>query len=106
LSPASNFTLELDRPSTLTPSIEVAIVIGLRPCGNTTCAPISDKGVGDILYNGPYHPQYDDPSDGKPPHQNFTLTVPQYTVSGGALLTVSHFAIVGVSTRPCTTMLD
>lgn len=96
LSPGSNFTLDLNRPDSLTGSEEVAVVIALRACGNNPCAS-PDEVLGDILYNGPYHPQFDSPPDEQPPHQNFSLTVPEYIANGTALLSVTHLTLIGVS---------
>ncbi|EIN13077.1 hypothetical protein PUNSTDRAFT_98137 [Punctularia strigosozonata HHB-11173 SS5] len=100
LVPGQNFTVEVDRPDTLTGSTEVAVVIGLRSCGTQpSCDAVSaQEDIGSILYNGPYNPVFtlDDPATRfKPPHQNFTVTVPPAEISGLAVLSVTHLSLVG-----------
>lgn len=82
--------------NTLSGSQEVAICIGLFPCGGTACSNIDVQEVlGNVLYNGPYKPELVEP--GKPPYQNFTVTVPQHFESQELSLSVAHFALIGVS---------
>ena len=116
----SSFTVEVDKPvrsppsyhspsslnssstiqNSLSGSVEVALVIGLNSCFNTTCpSPTSESDVifGNILYNGPLNATYQtNPPDHKPPHQNFTLTVPANVGAGTAVLTVYHVSLIGV----------
>ena len=87
--------------NTLTGSEEVAVAIGLFPCGGTegqdSCAAMNTTGVlGTVLYNGPYNPQYADGAPSLPPHQNFSIQVPSTFKSGQVSLGVAHFALVGV----------
>ncbi|KAI0755326.1 hypothetical protein C8Q80DRAFT_1093760 [Daedaleopsis nitida] len=104
VSPGSEINVMVVRPNTLTGSVEIAVVIGMWPCagadGHGTCAEqdVSDI-LGNVLYNGPFHPQYQEGAQGLPPHQNFTVTVPQHFTSQ-ASLAVAHFAIVGASSSP------
>ncbi|KAI0632500.1 hypothetical protein C8Q77DRAFT_1074440 [Trametes polyzona] len=102
-APGSNITVEVDRPMTLTGSQEVAIAIGLWPCAgygdaaNRTCAEMDVTQVlGDVLYAGPYAPKLPQEPSYKPPHQNFTITIPPNFATGQASLGVAHFAIIGV----------
>ena len=53
--------------------------------------------LGDLMYSGPFDPQYDNSDPAKPPHQNFTITVPESFTSGQVSLGVVHLSIVGVS---------
>ncbi|KZT24644.1 hypothetical protein NEOLEDRAFT_1066913 [Neolentinus lepideus HHB14362 ss-1] len=94
-------TVEVDRPNSLTGSEEVAIVIGLRPCYDNNCV-AADEAIGSVLYNGGFKPQYSTlPGTGeKPPHQNFTVTVPEDIQAGPAILSVSHFSLVGAGPWP------
>lgn len=46
------------------------------------------------MYQGPYKPKYY--QEYKPPHENFTVTVPPGFPKGHAQLNVAHFALVGV----------
>ncbi|KAK7681673.1 hypothetical protein QCA50_015407 [Cerrena zonata] len=93
----SNFTVEVDRPNSLTGSTEVAIAIGLASCSRFpggSCASLDPSELlGTILYAGPYSPQLSNSS--KPPHQNFTVTIPNDFPHGDASFTVSHFSLVG-----------
>ncbi|KAJ6461078.1 hypothetical protein C8R45DRAFT_879278 [Mycena sanguinolenta] len=103
VSAGSNITVEIDRPDSLTASAEVAIVIGFLPCGGfaSGCPPPSET-LGTVLYNGPYDPEFSAPVGGvnKPPHQNFTVTIPSSASPGPAQLGVVHVALVGLSETP------
>ncbi|KIK57586.1 hypothetical protein GYMLUDRAFT_172600 [Collybiopsis luxurians FD-317 M1] len=99
VSAGSNFTVRIDRPDTLSGSEEVAVVIGLWSCGNNPC-PGPTNILGSILYNGPYKPQFSDPSDGLPPHENFTVAIPSGFTQGRAQLGVVHVALGGAGLAP------
>ena len=84
---------------TLSSSSEVAIAIGFWPCGGGPCAAQNVQEVlGNVVYKGAFDPQYDtnEPA-GVPPHQNFTVTVPESFTTGQVSLGVVHMALVGVS---------
>jgi hypothetical protein len=82
---------------TLTGSTEVAVVIGFWHCGGaTSICPAPSDVLGSILYNGPYDPEFHT-GVAKPPHQNFTVTIPSTAQAGKAQLSVAHFSLVGVS---------
>lgn len=112
VSPGQNFTVEVTKPvcrpySCLrnvrlmmfvqvepTPSVEVAIVIGLVQCPDNNC-----QDPSSTLYYGPYNPQYDSitPPEHKPPYQNFTVQAPTQLVSGQSLaLSVTRLALFEV----------
>ncbi|KAF8218124.1 hypothetical protein K438DRAFT_1796340 [Mycena galopus ATCC 62051] len=97
----SNITVEIDRPDTLTGSIEGAVVIGFESCvGINSCFPPSEA-MGAILYNGPYAPEFHtDVTPGKPPYQNFTVTIPSSAPAGVAQLNLAHFSLVGAVAGP------
>ena len=115
ITPGSDLTVRVDRPvrtvspplrgpphlllqNSLTGSEEVVVVIGLWPCQG----PCADQNVteilGNVVYKGAFDPQYDtnEPA-GVPPHQNFTVTVPESFTTGQVSLGVVHVALVGVS---------
>ncbi|KAJ6551772.1 hypothetical protein B0H19DRAFT_882498, partial [Mycena capillaripes] len=97
----SNITVEVDRPDTLTGSTEVAVVIGIFPCGSTnSVCPGPSEVLGTILYNGPFNPQFQNDSRSKPPHQNFTVTIPDFIPTGKAQLGVAHFTLIGAGQFP------
>jgi len=96
----SKLNVEVDRPDTLSGSTEVAVVIGVNSCGSTSCPPPADI-LGTLLYNGPYNPQFaPDSPPFKPPHQNFTVTIPSNFPKGRALLAVYHIALIGAGRAP------
>ncbi|PPR04730.1 hypothetical protein CVT26_012865 [Gymnopilus dilepis] len=97
----SNITVEVDRPDTLTGSQEVAVVIGINSCRNTTCIP-PDEILGSILYDGGYNPQFASNAPTKPPHQNFTVNIPSNLEKGLAQLAVFHVSLVGAGFAPFT----
>ena len=78
-------------------SVEVGIAIGLHPCGNNPCSQMPAISIEPLLYVGPYNPQYHE--IGLQPYQNFTVTVPEYTLPGPpqeVSLNVAHFELVSV----------
>lgn len=78
-------------------------MIGLWPCGGVdgdgTCAEQDVTEVlGNVVYNGPFNPQYhSEAPTGAPPHQNFSVAVPDTFQSGQVSLGVAHLSLVGVS---------
>ncbi|KAJ7588191.1 hypothetical protein C8J56DRAFT_785829 [Mycena floridula] len=95
ITAGTNMTVEVDRPDTLSGSEEVAIVIGFTSCSPNCAAP--DLILGNILYNGPYAPKFQTTAPGsKPPHQNFTVTIPAAAQAGKAQLNLAHFFLLGV----------
>ncbi|KAF4617367.1 hypothetical protein D9613_006158 [Agrocybe pediades] len=97
----SNLNVEVDRPNSLSGSTEVAIVIAINSCHNTTCVP-PDAILGSILYNGPYKPALQNAAPFKPPHQNFTVKIPESLQKGRAQLAVYHVALIGAGPAPFT----
>jgi len=102
-----NFTIDIARGLTLTPSQEVSVAIGLLSCssfgfdGNCSTVDVSEI-FGDILYAGPYTPTL---HTGPSPifidfYQNFTLTVPANFTVGQASLNVAHFSLIGAGPFP------
>ncbi|PFH44668.1 hypothetical protein AMATHDRAFT_11224 [Amanita thiersii Skay4041] len=98
LAAGSSVMFEIDRPNSLTGSQEIAVVIGLASCAKSPCASPKDI-MGRILYNGPFNPRYQD-SMRKPPHDNFTLTIPENFAKGPAQLNVAHAALIGAGPFP------
>ncbi|KAF8219087.1 hypothetical protein L208DRAFT_1373683 [Tricholoma matsutake] len=90
-----NLTVEIDRPRTLSGSIDVSVVIGLQSCPTFPCAP-PDGILGNILFYGPYTPNL----NGSPPSQNFTVTIPAQMPKGRAQLGVAHLALIGAGLGP------
>jgi hypothetical protein len=53
--------------------------------------------MGQILHSGGFNPQADPNNAQKPPHQNFTVTVPSNLPKGSAQIGIAHFSLIGVS---------
>ncbi|KAJ7149659.1 hypothetical protein C8R46DRAFT_522498 [Mycena filopes] len=96
LHPGSNFTVEIETPNGLTPTIDISVAIGLLPCGKF-CPPGDPDAMGTILYHGPYTPQLD---ANRHVTQNFTLTIPSSFSTGPAQLNVARFALIGAGPFP------
>jgi len=113
VAPGSSLTVQVERPvsfkvvlcllskpstallqNSLTGSEEVAVVIGLQSCPGTPCISPADY-MGQILYNGPFNPQYHETYN--PPYENFTVQIPSNSAVGTALIGVAHVTLVGVS---------
>jgi hypothetical protein len=123
LKAGSNLTVEVQRPvrlfflgpcciadglppvpqNSLTGSHEVAVVIGLQSCVSNLCAEYAPGDyLGSLLYSGSFNPQYAPGQTQKPPHQNYTVTVPSYISKGAARVSVAHWSLVGVRTAAMT----
>lgn len=68
------------------------------PCGDSPCNQTEVSQVlGSVVYSGPWNPQFGADRT-KPPHQNFTVTVPDtYPAGQQVSLGVAHLEYVGVS---------
>ncbi|ESK83851.1 hypothetical protein Moror_13508 [Moniliophthora roreri MCA 2997] len=98
----STITIEVDRPNFQSSALEVAVVLGIQSCTTATCRdPEEWFGPAMILYNGPYNPQYATPAGRLPPHQNFTVQIPETMAKGTAQINLAHFNMVGVSLSFC-----
>ncbi|THU81777.1 hypothetical protein K435DRAFT_872987 [Dendrothele bispora CBS 962.96] len=97
----SNMTIRVDRPDTLSGSKEVGIVLGLVFCPDPEfpCRPAED-GMGFVLYDGPFNPQFSTPSGSLPPHENFVVSIPNTTAKGTAQLQFLHVSLIGASLAP------
>ncbi|KAL4944953.1 hypothetical protein BDV06DRAFT_185988 [Aspergillus oleicola] len=93
----SDVTVRVTRPNSLTGSTEIGIAIGIQHCGDDGCLD-SDSTLGTELYAGSYSPNYHE-STGMP-YQNFTVTIPEGTATGPAVVGVAHAALVGASVWP------
>ncbi|KAI8989671.1 hypothetical protein BD414DRAFT_536065 [Trametes punicea] len=99
LSPGQNFTVDVDKPDSLSPSYDVSVAIGLQSCGTAPCEALASAGIlGNILYTGDYTPQLRPNSSDV--SQNYTVQVPSTMASGPAILTVAHFYLLGAGATP------
>lgn len=87
----------LPSQSSLTGSREVDIVISIAPCPDGICLDPAER-LGTTLYVGPFNPQYPTfPYYGNyQPQQNFTVDIPEALAGQKAILSVVHFALLGV----------
>ncbi|KAF7977297.1 hypothetical protein HWV62_642 [Athelia sp. TMB] len=95
VKPGQNIKVQINRPDTLSPSIEVAVVIGMIGCTASFCPAPSDQ-LGHILYNGLYRPKL----VGATLEESFSVTVPSTIAPGQAVLSVSHFNLIGAGPFP------
>ena len=79
--------------NSLSPSTEVAVVIGFSSCASTPCRSAEDI-LGTILYNGPFKPVYHETN--LPPYENFTVTLPSSAAKGKGQINVAHASLIGV----------
>ncbi|KXN82043.1 hypothetical protein AN958_03294 [Leucoagaricus sp. SymC.cos] len=100
-SAGQSFVVEIDRPNFQSSAQEVSVVIGINSCAgfNGECPSPSDT-MGTVLYSGSYNPQLVTSMPFKPPHQNFTVTVPPRIQKGPAQIGVAHFSLIGASLSP------
>ncbi|GKZ66228.1 hypothetical protein AnigIFM50267_011076 [Aspergillus niger] len=89
--------VQIERPTPPTNVEEMAIAIGLQSCASATCYPTSEV-LGQVLYNGAFDPEYHEWY--LPQYQNFTVTIPEGTASGKAVLGVAHASLIGASFEP------
>ncbi|KAB8071476.1 hypothetical protein BDV29DRAFT_179133 [Aspergillus leporis] len=97
IAQGEELVVQVQRPNSLTGSVEVAVAIGVAFCASSPCFAPKDS-IGTILYNGPFKPEYHETS--QPPYQNFTVQIPDSAAEGTAQINVAHVAIVGASTWP------
>ncbi|KIJ59709.1 hypothetical protein HYDPIDRAFT_140319 [Hydnomerulius pinastri MD-312] len=103
VSPGSSLIVQVTRPNTLSGSEEVAVVIGLQSCPGRPCTSPADY-MGQILYNGPFSPQYHEPQN--PPYENFTVQIPSTIQNGTALIGVAHVTLLGAGSYPWLEVLN
>ncbi|KAI9371154.1 hypothetical protein BJX61DRAFT_543951 [Aspergillus egyptiacus] len=90
-------TVQVQRPNSLTGSDEMGIAIGIQSCATGPCYD-AEQTLGSALYNGPFKPAYHEYYN--PPYENFTVTIPESTAKGKAVVGVAHAALVGASNWP------
>ncbi|KAI6040566.1 hypothetical protein EDC04DRAFT_2602353 [Pisolithus marmoratus] len=99
VSPGNNLT------NTLTSSEEVAVVIGLQTCAASGGACASPEYMmGQILYNGPFDPQYHGPTTA--PYENFTVQIPSSVGKGPAQIGVIHLTLISAGPFPMMEALN
>ncbi|KAJ7801693.1 hypothetical protein B0H14DRAFT_2464680 [Mycena olivaceomarginata] len=84
----SNITVEVVQRGSLTPLVQVALAIGL---GSPNSAPAIG---GNILYSGPFDPEFQNTGITNLPGQNFTVTIPASTPAGLMSLNVARFDLI------------
>ncbi|KAE9394355.1 hypothetical protein BT96DRAFT_862911 [Gymnopus androsaceus JB14] len=84
------FTVQISRPNHIQYAYEVGVAIGALAC--TSPCPDPESQLGDVLYTGPYNPQFHGPGD---QYQNFTVTIPQGSQTGSYQLGIIRFFLIG-----------
>ncbi|THU90312.1 hypothetical protein K435DRAFT_597651, partial [Dendrothele bispora CBS 962.96] len=64
------------------------------PDNPQSCLP-PDAGMGTVLYDGPFNPQFGTPFDGLPPHENFTVPNSDTAKKGAAQLQFLQLSLIG-----------
>lgn len=96
----TNITVMIEQPNSLSSSEPVSLVIGLFPCGSESTCPGPANALGSILYQGPFNPQYATPPGSLPPHQNFSVKIPETFAAGYAQLGAAYLSLLGASLSP------
>ncbi|EIW74007.1 hypothetical protein CONPUDRAFT_140675 [Coniophora puteana RWD-64-598 SS2] len=96
----SSFTVRLVQPDQLSTLVPISVAIGIQSCPNGTggsCVP-TDEGLGRLLYDGPFNPQFG--SEYYSPYEDFNVTVPADLASGEAILGTGYFYLLGALYMP------
>ncbi|KAF7587687.1 hypothetical protein BBP40_006873 [Aspergillus hancockii] len=97
ISPGDELVVQVQRPNSLTGSVELGVAVGISFCASSPCFSPKES-LGTLLYNGPFKPEYHETS--RPPYQNFTVQIPDSAAEGTAQINIAHVAIVGASAWP------
>jgi hypothetical protein len=69
-------------------------------CQSTPCPGPSEE-LGNILYTGPFNPQFPSPPTTQQiPQENYTVQVPSFPSGATVQLSVTDFTLIGVSSSP------
>ncbi|GJE93145.1 hypothetical protein PsYK624_093040 [Phanerochaete sordida] len=94
-------TVAVAKPNSQTTSQEIVLLISVVQCATEGCADTFDASagaVGQILYNGPYDPQYLAAAVDAP-YENFPVTMPSDLSPGDQIaLIATHLSLVGTGT--------
>ncbi|EGN95797.1 hypothetical protein SERLA73DRAFT_142740 [Serpula lacrymans var. lacrymans S7.3] len=99
----SDLIVQLEKPNSLSSSVEVAVVIGIESCSNQPCPAPTDM-MGQLLYNGPYNPVAHEPQ--LPHYQNISVTIPASLAKGTAQLNILHVNLIGAGPIPNLQILN
>ncbi|KAK1223065.1 hypothetical protein PQX77_014064 [Marasmius sp. AFHP31] len=91
----SDLLVMVARPNFQSSAEEVGIVLGFASCSDDAHTKCAQSTVGaSILYNGPYDPQFGG-AWFLPPHQNFTVKIPEDAEKGYAQISLTQFSLIG-----------
>ncbi|KAL3440652.1 hypothetical protein BJX65DRAFT_314602 [Aspergillus insuetus] len=97
IAAGSDLVVQVIQPGTQSSHVNIGLAIGLQPCPpEEFCYPVSSV-LGYALYAGAFDPVYNPIGS---PYQNFTVTIPERTIKGPAMLGVAHAGLVGVMGSP------
>ncbi|KAH9945901.1 uncharacterized protein BXZ73DRAFT_95418 [Epithele typhae] len=105
VSPNQTFVVEVDKPNSLSPSMDISVAIGMESCNAAGCEAVSQaQMLGNVLFAGGFDPVLK-PGTGDL-FQNFTVQVPATMPSGQAMLTVAHFYLLGAGANPAVELAN
>ncbi|KAE9394353.1 hypothetical protein BT96DRAFT_194981 [Gymnopus androsaceus JB14] len=90
LSQGVPFTVQISRPGNIEFAYEVGLAIGALAC--TSPCPDPESQIGDVLYTGPFDPEFHGPGE---QYQNFTVTIPEGVQTGSYQLGILRFYLIG-----------
>ncbi|KAI6152428.1 hypothetical protein BKA82DRAFT_993350 [Pisolithus tinctorius] len=98
LTIGKNFTVQVVQPDSLASVIQIGIALSIDNCNNGVC-PQPTEQLGNVLYAGPWTPTGHAQGGF---YQNFTFQLDQYSTTGPAVFTLSHFCLLGAGPVPFT----
>ncbi|KAF7797680.1 hypothetical protein EIP86_011083 [Pleurotus ostreatoroseus] len=99
ISSNSNFVVELHQAQSLSDIDQVSVVIALTPCYDV-CDDPSQWGLGQVIYNGPFNPQYNSSFPQKGLYQDFTFQLQDGWPTVETVVSVSHLVNIGAERIP------
>ncbi|KAL0057197.1 hypothetical protein AAF712_016171, partial [Marasmius tenuissimus] len=91
----SDLLVMVARPNFQSSAEEVGIVLGFASCPDDAHTKCSQSTVGtSILYKGPYNPEFGG-AWFLPPHENFTVKIPEDAAKGFAQISLTQFSLIG-----------
>ncbi|KAH7929625.1 hypothetical protein BV22DRAFT_1029249 [Leucogyrophana mollusca] len=103
VAPGANITVQLGTTDSLTNVVHETVVIGIQSCPGGNCFPTSE-GLGQILYQGSYNPQFGSGSDDL--YEDFSVQIPASIAAGEAQLGVAHFYLIGAGFWPILQVIN
>lgn len=102
ITPGTNITVQVIRPDSLQSSTNVGMVISMLQCTPNTPCPSPSEILGNLLYVGPFDPEFPPFFTGdNQPQQNFSVQVPSDFECGRTVqLAVTLLTLIGAGPSP------